>query len=279
MKNTIFLVPIIFMAWQPLVRHTAVQDSFVPNPVPAARHKFTVIAHRGDHVTAPENTLASYTQAIKDGADYVEIDLRTTKDGQLVSLHNETVDRMTNGTGLIKDMLLKDIEKLKIKTNDQTQNLSIPTFRQILELCKNKIYIYIDFKEADPAIVYHILQQYGMENQVLVYINKPEQFTAWRKAAPKMPLMVSLPDEVKDGAAMVEFINQYKPDVLDGDFKQYDTQLVAVAKSHHVPVWPDGQSQSEGSAVWDQVIDRGLAGLQTDHPQDFISYLEKKGIR
>lgn len=276
MRNAIFLIPVIFMAWQPLVRHT---NGYMPNPVPVARHKFTVIAHRGDHVSAPENTLASYAQAIKDGVDYVEIDLRTTKDGQLVSLHNENVGRMTDGTGLIKDMLLKDIEKLKIKTTGQQQNLSIPTFRQILELCKNRIYIYIDFKEADPAVVYPILQQYGMEKQVLVYINKPEQFTAWRQTAPKMPLMVSLPDGAKDRVAMVQFINQYKPDVLDGDFKQYDTQLVAIAKSYHIPVWPDGQSRSEGPAIWDEVLKKGLAGLQTDHPQDFISYLEKKGIR
>lgn len=264
------------MAWQPLVSR---QDSYLPNPLPAARHKFTVIAHRGDHTTEPENTLASYALAIKDGADYVEIDLRTTKDGQLVSLHNDGVDRMTNGTGLIKDMLLKDIEKLRIKTNDQTLDLSIPTFRQILELCKNKIYIYIDFKEADPAIVHPILQQYGMEDQVLVYINKPEQFTAWRKAAPKMPLMVSLPDDVKDSAALIRFISKNKPDVLDGDFRQYDPQLLAIAKDHQLPVWPDGQSNAEGPAVWDEVLKKGLNGLQTDHPQDFISYLRKKGIR
>jgi len=78
----------------------SLQDAWQPNPVPKPRHRFTVIAHRGDHVNYPENTLAAYQQAIDDGADYAEIDLRTTKDGQLISLHNASVDQMTNGSGL-----------------------------------------------------------------------------------------------------------------------------------------------------------------------------------
>lgn len=279
MKNTIFLIPLTFIAWQSFAKITDNRDDYLPNPVPAAKHKFTVIAHRGDHTVYPENTLAAYAQAIKDGADYVEIDLRTTKDGQLVSLHNESVDRMTNGKGLVKDLMMTEIEKLKINSTDETQKLKIPTFKQILQLCKNKIYLYIDFKEADPTIVTPLLREYGMENQVLVYINNPEQFAAWRKAAPKTPLLLSLPDNVKDSLAMITFINQYKPDALDGDFKQYDHHLLAAAKSRHLPVRPDGQSKAEGPAVWDEVILKGLDGLQTDHPKDLIDYLKQKGLR
>jgi len=252
---------------------------FIPNPVPLPRHKFIVIAHRGDHVDNPENTLAAYAQAIKAGADYVEIDLRTTKDGRLISLHNEGVDRMTNGRGLVKDLSLADIKKLKVNSKGQGQNLTIPTFEEILELCKNKIYIYIDFKEADPLAAYAVLKRYGMEKQVLVYINKPEQFTQWRIVAPKMPLMLSLPDEVKDSTGIVRFINQAHPDILDGSFKQYNMGLVAAANSHHLPVWPDAQSGSEGSAVWHEAIEKGLIGLQTDNPEALINYLNQKGLR
>ncbi|EHQ25874.1 glycerophosphoryl diester phosphodiesterase [Mucilaginibacter paludis DSM 18603] len=254
-------------------------DNYTANPIPAPRHRFTVIAHRGDHVLFPENTLAAYEQAIKHGADYVEIDLRTTKDGELVSLHDARIDRMTNDTGMVKNKMLADIEKLSIKTKDKTLNLHIPTFKQILALCKNKIYIYIDFKEADPAVVYPLLKQYGMEKQVLVYINKPEQFTQWRAVAPQMPLMLSLPDDVKDSVTLMRFMDQYHPDVLDGDFKQYNNELVAWAKKHHLPAWPDGQSGAEGPEVWDMAVARGLTGLQTDHPEAFINYLTQKGLR
>jgi glycerophosphoryl diester phosphodiesterase len=255
--------------------------NYIPNAVPKLRHKFMVIAHRGDHLIYPENTLEAYSQAIKNGADYVEIDLRTTKDGQLISMHDATLNRMTNGTGLVKDMLFDDIEKLHIKTKDSTANVifEIPTFKQILGLCKNKIYIYIDFKEANPAVVCPLLKQYGMENQVLVYINKPEQFTAWRKVSPKIPLMLSLPDNIKDEIAMKQFIDQYQPDILDGDYRQYTPQMLAIAQSYNLPVWPDGQSAAEGPKEWDEALLKGLKGLQTDDPEAFINYLTQKGIR
>ena len=68
-------------------------------PLPRARHAFIVVSHRGDHTQAPENTLAAFGNAIKDGADCVEIDLRTTVDSQLVIMHDATVDRMTDGWG------------------------------------------------------------------------------------------------------------------------------------------------------------------------------------
>jgi glycerophosphoryl diester phosphodiesterase len=58
------------------------------NPMPAPRHPYIVVAHRGDHEHAPENTLAAFANAIKAGVDYVEIDLRTTVDSQLVIMHD-----------------------------------------------------------------------------------------------------------------------------------------------------------------------------------------------
>lgn len=259
----------------------AIQGGYVPNPLPKTNHKFIVIAHRGDHTQYPENTLGAYEQAIKDGADYVEIDLRTTKDGKLISLHNESVDRMTNGTGLVSDLTFEAIKKLQVKAEHLSSkaNYTIPSFEEILTLCKNKINIYIDFKDADPAVALSELQKFGMENQVLVYINKPEQFTEWRKVAPKMPLMISLPENISDSLELVKFIKQAKPDVLDGNYKQYTPQLTAAAKNNNLPVWPDAQSHDEGPEVWVDAISKGLVGLQTDHPQRLINYLKQVKLR
>jgi glycerophosphoryl diester phosphodiesterase len=89
-------------------------DSQPPAPMPAPRHAFTVSCHRGDHTHAPENTLKAYGNAIKASADYVEIDLRTTADSQLVIMHDATVNRMTNGTGLIKDISYDSLSKLRV---------------------------------------------------------------------------------------------------------------------------------------------------------------------
>jgi glycerophosphoryl diester phosphodiesterase len=257
------------------------QNGNEPNPVPSPRHKFIVVCHRGDHVNYPENTLAADEQAIKDGADYIEIDLRTTKDGQLISMHDATVNRMTDGTGLVKDLTFEEIEKLKVsvKSQPKSRQYVIPGFVQILKLCKNKIYVYVDFKEANPAVVYPILKQYGMEKQVLIYINKPQQFIDWRKVAPQMPLMISLPEGVKDTTAMADFVSKYHADILDGDYRQYTSEMVVWAKARHLTIWPDGQSATEDEKVWDEAVAKGLTGLQTDHPEAFIKYLKRKGLR
>jgi glycerophosphoryl diester phosphodiesterase len=164
-------------------------------PLPAPRHAFTISCHRGDHTHAPENTLAAFANAIKAGADYVEIDLRTTVDSQLVIMHDATVNRMTNGTGLIKDMHYDSLSKLRVKDKAHPEwgDFNIPLFSQVLELCKDKIYIYLDFKNADPGDAYRLIEKYGMKKQIVVYINAEQQFHGWRRVAPAMPLMVSLP--------------------------------------------------------------------------------------
>src|SRR5690349_2933071 len=69
----------------------------------AARKVREIIAHRGSSSDRPENTLASYRRAIEAGATVTETDMRTTKDGQLVSLHDANLSRTTNGTGLVSD--------------------------------------------------------------------------------------------------------------------------------------------------------------------------------
>ncbi|HTI61333.1 glycerophosphodiester phosphodiesterase family protein [Mucilaginibacter sp.] len=250
------------------------------NPPPRARHSFTVIAHRGDHVKYPENTLEGYAEAIKNEADYVEIDIRTTKDGELVSMHDGTVNRMTEGTGNVKDLTLAEIEQLHVRSRDSLDRAvyRVPTFKQILALCKDKIYIYIDYKNADVSVAYAMLKEYGMEKQVLVYINNPQQFIDWRKVAPGMPLMVSLPGNVKDVDGIKAFIDKVKPDILDGGWKEYTPAMVASAKAMGLTVWPDIQSQNEAQN-WDEALTKGFTGLQTDHPADLVKFLKSKGLR
>lgn len=252
-----------------------------PNPAPKARHKYIVAAHRGDHTVYPENTLKGYAMATKDGADYIEIDLRTTSDGKLVSMHDATVNRMTDGKGLVKDFTLEQLLALKIKARNSadTSSYRIPTFDQILKLCKDKMYIYIDFKEAGATATLNLLKQYHMEKQVLVYINNPSQITDWRKTYPTMPLMLSMPDSVKNVDQMKQFVNTWHPDILDGNYNTYTSEMIQYAASLGIPVWPDVQGPGEGPQVWNKAVALGLKGVQTDNPPALIKYLQGKGLR
>lgn len=249
--------------------------------LPVTKHRCVVIAHRGDHTNAPENTLAAYQHAIEDGADFVEIDLRTTKDSQLVIMHNATIDHMTGRQGQVSDFLFDSIRQIKVREPlyPEWGLHAIPTFKEVLQLCKGKINIYLDFKDAAVEQTYKEIVTAGMENNVVVYINEPHQFEEWGTIAPNMPLMISLPKAIKTKAEMVQLLETFNIDILDGDYTEYNTETVLAAKEKKVPVWADIQSPDEGPDQWNAVLTMGLAGLQSDHPKALIDFLIARGIR
>ncbi len=249
--------------------------------LPATTHHCIVIAHRGDHTNAPENTLAAYQHTIEGGADFVEIDLRTTKDGQLVIMHNANIDHMTDGTGAVKDFNFDVLRgnKVRVSSHPEWGLHLIPTFKEVLQLCKGKINIYLDFKEASAEQTYKEIVAAGMENNIVVYINEPHQFDEWGTVAPNMPLMISLPKAIKTKPEMLQLLSTFNIDILDGDFTEYNAETVLAAREKQVPIWADIQSADEGPVQWNAALSIGLAGLQTDHPKELIDFLNAKGIR
>jgi len=93
--------------------------------------RMQVVAHRGGPAAAPENTLAAFRGAIELGVDWLEFDVQMTQDGALVVLHDETVDRTTDGTGAVSDLTLDEIRALDAGDGEQ-----VPTFQDVLELAK-----------------------------------------------------------------------------------------------------------------------------------------------
>lgn len=216
--------------------------------LPVVKNKHVVIAHRGDHTVLKENTLGAYESAIREGVDYVEVDLRTTKEGRLYISHGE----------------LKKVGK------------DVPGLKEVLALCKNRVNIYLDFKEGDPGTVYRMIKKAGMEKQVVVYCNTLEQLKEWGKVAPDMPLMTSVPEDVED---LERFFDAYPVAVLDGEIGRYTKEMLAVCKKRKVEIWLDVQDEKEGPTSWQQALETPVQGLQTDHPAALIEFLTKKGIR
>ena len=248
-----------------------------PTPLPKTKHKLVIIAHRGSHLKFPENTLTAYEEAIKEGADYVEIDLRTTKDGHLVIMHDESATRMTGKKGLIKDLNYSEIRDLKIKSTNKedTTTYRIPDFKSVLNLCKGKINIYLDFKEADVEKTYRLIKEAGMQNNLVVYLNKEEQYGQWKKIAPGIPLMASLPENMNI-SQLNTLLDKRPVDIVDN---AYNNETVNLMHKRKIAVWVDVQSNDEGPDKWEQSLKQGVDGLQTNHPEKLIEYLEEKGIR
>lgn len=246
-----------------------------PVPLPASKHGLVVIAHRGNHEVYPENTLAAVEAAIRSGVDYVEVDLRTTKDGTLILCHDATVDRTTDGKGNVKDLTWEAISKLTAKGKDGSTH-RIPLFADVLKACKDRVNIYLDFKDADVGATYALIRSQGMERQVLVYLNSIPQYLAWRKAAPLMPLMTSLPGSVATRDDLAAVLDRMSLEALDN---VRDTAMLRAAMSFGIHVWLDVQSPDEGPAKWKAALDKGVQGLQTDHPDALIRYLDENNLR
>lgn len=102
------------------------------------------LGHRGACGHAPENTIASFKKAIELGVDMMEFDVRLCKTGEVVVLHDEKVDRMTNGHGLVSELSLDELQSLAIKGGG-----SIPTFAEALDVIDRRTRVVVELKHAE----------------------------------------------------------------------------------------------------------------------------------
>ncbi len=239
-------------------------------------HHFIVCAHRGDHTEAPENSLDAYEWAAKEGADYGEADLRLTKDGVIVLMHDDTVDRTTDGHGRVSDMTLEEIKSLHFK-HPLRPDEKVPTFEELLRDIRGKLSIYMDIKAVHPKDVLPLLKKYHMQKDVIAYLYGPAHRQEWIREAPQIPI---ISDNAMQSAEKIEA--NWKPTpfaITDGGYRDYTAEFVNKFHQLGVAVVPDIQGRDEAPAKWQPMIDIGVDGLQTDHPADLIAYLKKLGIR
>lgn len=138
----------------------------------------TVAGHRGDSYNYYENTMTSFRMAIKNGADMIETDVRLSSDGHLVLIHDDKVDRTTNGLGFVKDMCFDELRKLNC--GDSHNYERIPTLRELFELIKDtNITLNIEIKEyysennvsrCEKCIedVIALIEEYSFGNRILI---------------------------------------------------------------------------------------------------------------
>ncbi len=122
------------------------------------------IAHRGASAYEPENTLRAIKRALEYAVDMVEVDVRETGDGQIVVIHDETVERTTNGRGYVHQMSFSDLRKL-----DAGKGERIPTLQEVIDLVKGRVGLVVELK--DPSVtdkVAGILAENNFTDQTLV---------------------------------------------------------------------------------------------------------------
>jgi glycerophosphoryl diester phosphodiesterase len=156
----------------------------------------TVFAHRGSSAYAPENTLAAFNLAIEQHADAIELDAKLSADGQIVVMHDASVDRTTNGTGLVKSLALAELKSLEAggKFNPQFSGEKIPTLSEVFEQVGQKIFINVELTNYSspsddlPEKVAHLVRKFKLESMVLLSSFNPIALIRARKVLPMLPM-------------------------------------------------------------------------------------------
>lgn len=234
-----------------------------------------VIAHRGAHIGIPENTLAAYKKAIELGCDFVEIDVRRTKDGRFVSVHNATVDAYSEGVkGRVNGFTLAELKKMNIgkRFGPVWENERIPTFEEILQLCRGQIGIYLDLKEPNVEELVSIIKHYGMERDVVWYI--PASYMKGIMAV-KNTCDGCFPMPDPGPAKNIEkVIERVHPRVIATDMGELNENYVKIAHENNTKVFVDEKKGTE--AEWARILNWGTDGIQTDDPEKLIRFLTRK---
>lgn len=240
--------------------------------LPEPRHGGVyVVAHRGAHNGIPENTLAAYEVAIEMGVDFVEIDLRTTKDGHIVSIHNKDIDSyVTDGQhGLVSEMTLEQLKQLDIgsRISPQWRGESIPAFEEILELCKGRVGIYLDLKDASVDEVVSMVNKWDMARHVLWYAD----FDELQRVAQLCPECILMPDPGPE-ENLPKIIERFKPLVIATVWLYYSRSFVAKCHRAGAIVIVDESNPS----CWRDALAWNTDGIQSDLPAQLISLLEHR---
>ncbi|WP_281532188.1 glycerophosphodiester phosphodiesterase [Anaerocolumna aminovalerica] len=139
-----------------------------------SENNILVVGHRGVKAFYPENTMLSFRKAIELGVDGLEMDINMTKDGHLVVIHDNTVDRTTNGTGKVADFNMSEIKELDAGSHFSPEYAGerIPAFEEFLELVKNKkLLLNVEIKDYRTCVIdktIKILEEYKLTDTYVI---------------------------------------------------------------------------------------------------------------
>ncbi|WP_317171497.1 glycerophosphodiester phosphodiesterase family protein [Spirosoma profusum] len=239
------------------------RNQFVTHP------KMGVSTHRGNSNVAPENTLATYRAVLQMKADYIEIDVRTTKDGKLIILHDGTLDRTTNGSGPVSERTLDELKKLSAAkgADDTFQTEQIPTLDEVCQLVadwnahhSSKTNLYVDCKAAAPEPMVAILTKYGLLNDAVFY-GSDNYLASLRNVAPTAKLMPSL----RNTREMMAKINQLHPFAFDVSWASLTDTLATQIHQQDIRVFVDLLGNDDTSENYAKAARLGVDVIQTDH--------------
>ena len=156
-----------------------------------------VVVHRGANALAPENTVASALAALKEGATWIEVDVRISKDSVMYNLHDETLDRTTDGEGLLRDATSAEIDKLDAGEwfSPAFKGARVPRVSEMLDSLKGKASVFFDVKRGTPVRpLIELVRAKGFEHNSFFWFADPRMLQEFVRLTPEMKIKVNAHD-------------------------------------------------------------------------------------
>jgi glycerophosphoryl diester phosphodiesterase len=226
-----------------------------------------IVGHRGAPADEPENTLRSFARALAVGVAAVELDVQLTKDGRLMVIHDETLDRTTNGRGLVQDFTLAELKRL-----DAGHGESVPSLEEVFDLVQGQAHLMVELKqpEAAGALLDFFQARRAFEFATVISFWHPA-VKALKEAEPRLNtgvLMVGSP------ADPVSLARAARADILALNFRYVNRELVDAAHQQDIKVMVWNIDDPETLQPY---LALNLDAICTNRPGEIIAYLTNRG--
>jgi len=258
--------------------------------------KFLVIAHRGGRSLGPESTLYTYRKAVKLGVDVLEMDVRSTGDGQLIILHDDTVARTTNATGPVENYSLVDLKKLDAAhrwspDNGQTfplrnKGVKIPTLAEVFTAFP-QTKMNLEIKDTRSSTIHslcRLIHDRQMTKKIMVASFDADSLKEFRSVCPQVATSAGASEAMLFyGLQKVYLEAAYSPDAQAlqvpetfRDLRVVNRRFIeaAHARNMRVQVWT-----VDDVDAMQRLLNLGVDGIMTDYPQRLMELLKKRKIR
>ena len=252
------------------------QQAFAAEPTTGELRQFDTVAHRGAAGYAPENTIVAFDKGLELKADYIELDVQRSKDGELVVIHDTTVDRTTDGTGKVGDLTLAELRSLDAGSfkGEQFAGEKIPTFEEVLDRYHGKIGILIELKSPElyPGIeeaVSQVLMDRKLDkpqnDKIIIQSFNFDSMKKMDALLPKVPIgVLTYSKSHTTDAALQEFAKY--ADLFNPSYGLVSKELVEKVHSLGMEIQSWTVRSPEAAQF---LIDMKVDGIITDYP-DYV---------
>lgn len=235
------------------------------------------VGHRGTVRFAPENTIAAFKKAIEMGLDLIEFDVRETKDGHLVIMHDETVDRTTDGSGRVSELTLAEIKRLDAGSwfGAQFKGERVPTLDEALEVLRDRALPDVDFKAGTPEKLIATLARHQLLGKVTLYCGDWDLLRRTRKVSRDLLFRPTAP---RGALGLPILIQELDPPIVNINWQEFSERLVVEAHLAGRKAFLNAMGPNDTEFGILRMIEAGADYLQSDRPDLMMPLLRARGL-